>query len=198
MALKFQYNKTTIQTLKKQLSIRQKALPILQNKETALRKEIKLRQEKLKQLEKSKNQLMKKVREQEGLWAEFPRVLNLNLRKVEYEKVIGVKVPKLIDINVNMAAVSWWHFPAWVPTGIQVLKEGLNLKYSTEVIQEQILILDEARKKTTQKVNLYEKVQIPEMEDAIMKIKRFLEDKENIAKAAQKIMKSKRERSEAA
>jgi len=198
MALKFQYNKTTIQDLKKQLSIRQKALPILQNKETALRKEIKIRQEQLKQIEKEKANLLVKVREQEGLWAEFPRVLHLDLSKLEYEKIIGVKVPKLLDVDIKMAAVSWWHFPAWVPTGIDVLREGLKLKYTGEVLDEQISILDEARKKTTQKVNLYEKVQIPEMEDAIIKIKRFLEDKENIAKAAQKIMKSKQERSAAA
>ena len=52
-------------------------------------------------------------------------------------------------------------------------------------------LLDYARKKTTQKVNLYEKVQIPAYNEAISKIKRFLEDEENLSKAAQKIMKRK-------
>jgi V/A-type H+-transporting ATPase subunit D len=47
------------------------------------------------------------------------------------------------------------------------------------------------RKKTTQKVNLYEKVQIPAFEDAILKIKRYLEDEENLSKASQKILKSR-------
>ncbi|HQM79393.1 MAG TPA: V-type ATP synthase subunit D [Candidatus Syntrophosphaera sp.] len=47
------------------------------------------------------------------------------------------------------------------------------------------------RKKTTQKVNLYEKVQIPIYEDAIRKIKRFLEDEENLSKASQKILKTR-------
>ena len=52
-------------------------------------------------------------------------------------------------------------------------------------------LLDHARKKTTQKVNLYEKVQIPGYEDAIRKIKRFLEDEENLSKSAQKIVKTR-------
>jgi V/A-type H+-transporting ATPase subunit D len=52
-------------------------------------------------------------------------------------------------------------------------------------------ILEYARKKTTQKVNLYEKVQIPEYKEAIRKIKRFLEDEENLSKSSQKILKSK-------
>ena len=56
--------------------------------------------------------------------------------------------------------------------------------------------LDHARKKTTQKVNLYEKVQIPGYEAAILKIRRFLEDEENLSKSAQKIVKSKHEQQE--
>jgi V/A-type H+-transporting ATPase subunit D len=54
-------------------------------------------------------------------------------------------------------------------------------------------ILEQVRKKTTQKVNLYEKVQIPAFEEAILKIKRFLEDEENLSKAAQKILKDRLE-----
>ena len=54
-------------------------------------------------------------------------------------------------------------------------------------------LLDHARRKTTQKVNLYEKVQIPGYEDAIRKIKRFMEDEENLSKSAQKIVKTKQQ-----
>ena len=39
-------------------------------------------------------------------------------------------------------------------------------------------LLEHARKKTTQKVNLFEKVQIPGYKDAIRKVKRFMEDEE--------------------
>lgn len=52
-------------------------------------------------------------------------------------------------------------------------------------------ILDFSRKKTTQKVNLYEKVQIPGYNEAILKIKRYLEDEENLSKASQKIVKNR-------
>ena len=54
-------------------------------------------------------------------------------------------------------------------------------------------LLDHARKKTTQKVNLYEKVQIPGYQEAIMKIKRFMEDEENLSKSSQKIIKTRLE-----
>ena len=54
--------------------------------------------------------------------------------------------------------------------------------------------LEHARKKTTQKVNLFEKVQIPGYQDAIRKIKRFLEDEESLSKSSQKIMRANLEK----
>jgi V/A-type H+-transporting ATPase subunit D len=55
-------------------------------------------------------------------------------------------------------------------------------------------LLDHARRKTTQKVNLFEKVQIPGFQEAIRKIKRFMEDEENLSKSSQKILKSLQEK----
>ena len=55
-------------------------------------------------------------------------------------------------------------------------------------------LLEHARKKTTQKVNLFEKVQIPGYQDALRKIKRFMEDEENLSKSSQKILKSIQEK----
>ena len=57
--------------------------------------------------------------------------------------------------------------------------------------KEKSRILDYSRKKTTQKVNLYEKVQIPGYQEAIRKIKRYMEDEENLSKAASKIVKNR-------
>ena len=42
MAIKFQYNKTSLQQLEKQLKVRVRTLPIIKNKESALRMEVKL------------------------------------------------------------------------------------------------------------------------------------------------------------
>ena len=41
MAIKFQYNKTSLQQLEKQLKVRVRTLPIIKNKESALRMEVK-------------------------------------------------------------------------------------------------------------------------------------------------------------
>ena len=45
---------------------------------------------------------------------------------------------------------------------------------------------------------MYEKVQIPGYQEAIRKIKRFMEDEENLSKASSKIVKSRHEAEEEA
>jgi hypothetical protein len=104
---------------------------------------------------------------------------------------VGVRVPEINEVSFRLADVSWWNYPAWVPAGIEVLQHVISLDIKIKIKNLQVEALNAARKKTTQKVNLYEKVQIPAYEEAILKIKRFLEDKENISKAAQKIVKKR-------
>ncbi len=193
MALKFQYNKTTIQQFRRQLAIRERALPILKNKETALRKEEKEMRKILDKLLSEKVAVEEKLDPFSGFWSELPDILSLEDPGIYYKKVVGVRVPEIKQVTFRVADVGWWHYPTWVPAAIAMLKEVITLDIQIKVKGFQVEALNAARKKTTQKVNLYEKVQIPAYEDAILKIKRFLEDKENISKAAQKIVKKRQE-----
>ena len=193
MAIKFHYNKTTVQQFKKQLAIRQKALPILKNKETALRSEVVTLVNELDHVNQREEALKDRLKDYKDFWVVFPDILFIDELIIGKKKVIGVNIPELQTISFKIADVSWWNLPAWVPGGIALLQEVIELRLRADLLRQQIDILDKARKKTTQKVNLYEKVQIPEYEDAILKIKRFLEDKENISKAAQKIVKTRKD-----
>ncbi|TRX60674.1 V-type ATP synthase subunit D [Fulvivirga sp. M361] len=194
MALKFQYNKNALQDLKRQLSIREKALPILKSKETALRHEVQLLQRTLKSLEKEIEDAEAEHHQFKTFWAEFPDILVMEPLNMLQKNVVGVKVPYVKQVNFTLRNMSRFNLPGWIPAGIKVLERIIRLEIETDIARQQIDILHSARKKTTQKVNLYEKVQIPAFEDATIKIKRFLEDKDNISKAAQKIVKKRNER----
>ena len=87
--------------------------------------------------------------------------------------------------------VFWFNQWVWVSEALIDLRKLSKLQIETRVLQIQLNTLERERKRTTQKVNLYEKVQIPEIETGIKKIKRFLEDEENLSKAAQKMVKSR-------
>ena len=84
--------------------------------------------------------------------------------------------------------------PKWYADGIHLLKELAHTAIEREFTLAKLGLLEHARKKTTQKVNLFEKVQIPGYQDALRKIKRFMEDEENLSKSSQKILKSQQEK----
>ncbi|MCB5246235.1 MAG: V-type ATP synthase subunit D [Candidatus Cloacimonetes bacterium] len=192
MNLKFQYNKIAQLQLEKQLKIRQQALPTLKNKESALRMEVKRARDSAIELDAK---ILSRIDELEPimkLWAEFdPSLITIKNVEIYARKIAGVAVPILNNIEFHISEYDLFSTPSWYLDGIDMIKKIAALSIEREFFWRKMLILEQVRKKTTQKVNLYEKVQIPIYEDAIRKIKRFLEDEENLSKASQKILKTR-------
>jgi V/A-type H+/Na+-transporting ATPase subunit D len=199
MALTFKYNKSALYELGAQLTIREKALPTLKSKEAALRVEVKKVKNQATEYEMRLSTRMQDIRNLARLWVEFEEGL-VRIRAASYKSrtVAGVKIPVLESVEFQLAEISQYHKPDWFLDGIKILQDLSRLGLLRDVALRSTQILEYARKKTTQKVNLYEKVQIPEYGEAIRKIKRFLEDEENLGKAAQKILKRRNQNKEAA
>ena len=191
MAIKFQYNKTSLQVLEKQLKIRKRTLPIIKSKESALRVEVKKCRDDLTRLESELENSITRYDSMFALWNEFDASLvrvkdvSLNVRKIA-----GTRIPVLDRVDFEVAPFSLFSRPKWYYDGIGILQDLARAAILCEFTTAKLALLEKARKKTTQKVNLFEKVQIPGYEDAIRKIKRFMEDEENLSKSSQKILKS--------
>lgn len=101
MAINYQFNKLALQHLQKQLRIREKALPILKSKESALRATIKKQKTILnEEIVKYENRL-KSIINIQRLWPEFPIDLfylkNINLT---IKKIASIKTPYLDKIEI--------------------------------------------------------------------------------------------------
>ena len=194
MAIKFQYNKTSLGELGKQLKMRQKALPTIKSKESALRSEVKKAKDTAGEYRRRLDALMAEYDYMAALWGEFDvdllRVSDVGLAT---QKIAGVRIPVLEEAFFEERPYDLFSSPVWFADGVDLLKRLARLGIEYEVYSRRMELLDFARRKTTQKVNLYEKVQIPGYEDAIRKIKRFMEDEENLSKSAQKIVKTKQQ-----
>lgn len=197
MAIKFQYNKISQQALGKQLKVREKALPTLKNKEAALRMEVKRAKDRAGALVK---ELEDKIAQYDGmvrLWGEFDTsLIRIEDVQLSAKKLAGVRTPILDDVIFDIQPFVMFNQPLWLMDGIKLVEQMARIAIEREVFLQKMNLLDFARKKTTQKVNLYEKVQIPGYQDAILKIKRFLEDEDNLSKSAQKIVKTRQQQQE--
>ena len=192
MAIKFQYNKTSLTEMGKQLKVRQRALPTLQNKESALRLEVRKAKADSDRLTAELEDALQRYDYLAALWNEFePGLISITDVELYTKKVAGVKTPALGEIRYEIKPFNAFVKPAWFADGVAILKDLSRLGIESEVYLEKARILDYQRKKTTQKVNLYEKVQIPGYQEAIRKIKRYMEDEENLSKASSKIVKNR-------
>jgi V/A-type H+-transporting ATPase subunit D len=130
-----------------------------------------------------------------ALWGEFDTSL-VSLKGVQLgdKKIAGVKVPILLNIELEVKPFGLFSAPKWYFDGIKLLQGLAKTAVEREFVLAKLDLLDYARRKTTQKVNLFEKVQIPGYQEAVRKIKRFMEDEENLSKSSQKILKSLQEK----
>ena len=197
MAIKFQYNKTSLNDLNKQLKIRTNALPTLKNKESALRVEVKRAKAMSDDLMEKLSASLKTYEYLAALWNEFtPGLIIVKDVVLKTEKIAGVKTPALVDVVYEVNEFDIFKKPLWYTDGVEILQQLAQIGIESEIYLEKMRILDYTRKKTTQKVNLYEKVQIPGYQEAIRKIKRYMEDEENLSKASQKIVKTRHQQEE--
>ncbi len=192
MKIQLKYNKTSLREFQKKLQIRERALPTLKNKEAVLRAMV---LETKKEIEHIDDLLLSKIKQNEpwkDLWQEF----NTNLIHIETVhsssiKVAGINIPVFESLDIMEQDFSLFSNHYWFKNGVQELKEVLEIRARKEYLSNKLSLLERARKKATQKVNLYEKVQIPTLSSAIRQIKRYLEDEENLAKAGQKLLKQR-------
>lgn len=195
MAIKFQYNKTSLQQLEKQLKVRVRTLPIIKNKESALRMEVKKCKTDAAALEVELEQQIQAYDAMFALWNEFDAsLIKVSDVHLGIKKIAGVRVPVLENVDFDIRPYSLFNSPKWYSDGIHLLKGLAHTAIEKEFTFAKLNLLEHARKKTTQKVNLFEKVQIPGYQDALRKIKRFMEDEENLSKSSQKILKSLQEK----
>ena len=191
MAIRFQYNKTSLQQQEKALKMRLRTLPTIKSKESALRQQVKQTKREVDLLEEKLEQELQGYQGMVSLWDEFDAsLITVDRVDLSMKKIAGVLLPVLDGIHYEVRPFSIFNAPSWWAEGIELLKTLATTGIEAEFLRLKMEYLEHARKKTTQKVNLFEKVQIPGYQDAIRKIKRFLEDEESLSKASQKIMRT--------
>ncbi|MBU4460222.1 MAG: V-type ATP synthase subunit D [Verrucomicrobia bacterium] len=105
--------------------------------------------------------------------------------------IAGVAIPVFEGIDFERGIPDLFATPAWTDDGLSMLESLARLRAEREVIEEQLRRLTDELRTTTQRVNLFEKVKIPEAKDNIRVIRIFLGDQMTAEVARSKIAKGK-------
>jgi len=169
-------------------------LPTLQLKKQLLQLEILHLQSALKERKNSLSEKKKSAENWLGLLVEAPDIRQwLIPEKIITAKknIAGVDVPVFEHADFEPAEYDLFLMPLWVDAGIETLRDMVSLQEEKRVIEQGISILTHELRITSQRVNLFEKVKIPEAKEAIRLIKIYIGDQMTNAVGRSKIAKNK-------
>lgn len=115
------------------------------------------------------------------------------LKKVEtiMGNIAGVDVPVFARVVFEELEYDFFTTPLWLDYGVEAIKKVLIENAKMEILREQESLIQEELRTTTQRVNLFEKVKIPQARENIRKIQIYLGDQQTAAVVTGKIAKAK-------
>ena len=105
--------------------------------------------------------------------------------------IAGANMPIFHSVRFKEADYDYYTTPFWVDKAIEILREVSSFQARMEVIKRQLVVLEKELRVTTQRVNLFEKIKIPECLDNIRRIRISLGDQQANAVGISKVAKRK-------
>ncbi len=192
---KVKLTKTELKAQTDALKRFQRFLPMLQLKKQQLQGEIAGISAKAQEVGEREDALKKEISRWVGLLATAPETV-AGLVKVKgvntsVANIAGVEIPMFDSIDTEVKEIDPWATGAWVDDAVEATTEILSLKCQRAVYEEQLRLVTIELQQTSQRVNLFEKVKIPECREAIRVIKIALGDQQTAAVTRGKIAKSR-------
>lgn len=194
--------KLTKNELKKQkdsLKMYERYLPTLQLKKQQLQTEIRGIQAKALQIAAERDSLLEdfrawiavfgeedEIRDSEGQW-----IIKAGSVKTSRGNIAGVDIPVFEDAEFIIDEYDLFLKALWVDRALERLGAMLKLDLEIKILEEQIALLSHELRITTQRVNLFEKVKIPETKENIRVIRIYLGDQQTAQVVRGKIAKKK-------
>ena len=191
---KIKYTKNELKYQKDALSRFQRYLPTLMLKKQQLQMEIRKVEALQRQKMTEKDHLNQEIRGWVELFGEeagIDEIVKIRALKTEKSNIAGVNIPLFDSIEFEDILYDLFEVPLWVDAAVDRIKKLTALAAQIHIQQEQINRLGEELRITSQRVNLFEKVKIPESKENIRVIQIYLGDQQTAAVVRGKMSKKK-------
>ncbi len=192
---KIKLTKNELKVQKDALKMYRRYLPTLTLKKQQLQAEIRTIESKAEAVRKERENLEKGFSSWIAVFSEtdaFPDgiITVSNIRK-GYGNIAGVTIPVYEGADFSRGDYDLYETPLWVDLAANHMEKAMSLDLEAEVLDEQVRLLEQELRSTAQRVNLFEKVKIPETEENIKKISIYMADQQVSAVVRSKISKRK-------
>lgn len=186
-------SKNALQQQRNKLALYRKLLPSLELKRRLLTAELAIARKRHQALEAKLHALMHAAGERLPMIAkaEIPLagILRLEELRTRTENIAGVRVPVLESVRFEVKPYSYLTRPAWLDLLVETLQEAVTADIELRLSLERLQRIQIAAKRMTQRVNLFERVLIPEAKSNIRRLQIYLGDLERDAVIRSKIAK---------
>ena len=192
---KIKLTKNELKVQKDALKMYQRYLPTLTLKKQQLQAEIRTIEAKAKAVSREREELLKGFNSWIAVFSEedaFPKdvITVSNIRKGE-GNIAGVAIPVYEGADFHRGDYDLYETPIWVDIAANHMERMMSLDLEAQVLDEQVRLLEQELQSTSQRVNLFEKVKIPETKANIKKISVYMADQQVSAVVRSKISKRK-------
>ena len=190
------FNKTSLKKEKDQLLLYQQFLPSLDLKRQQFLLERKKAKQQVDATEQELDSLFRNAEE----WLPFladdriqaAAMVTVTDVRMGQENVLGLTLPQLTEVKTAVADYSKLSTPLWFDSLIAMLVAAAELTLRLKVERQRLLILEEALQTITKRVNLFDRVLIPETRKTIRRIQLSLSDMERTGVIRAKLAKNKK------
>jgi V/A-type H+-transporting ATPase subunit D len=190
---KIKLTKNELKKQKDSLKMYQRYLPTLMLKKQQLQAEIRGTEIRIKELRDEKERIDSVFKSWIAVFGEkavfTPEILKIIRIKTSQGNIAGVAIPIFEGAEFETALYDLVAMPLWLDPAIERMKQVFLLDLEARGVEEQRKRLDHELRVTTQRVNLFEKIKIPETKSNIKKIQVYLGDQQTSAVVRGKIAK---------
>ena len=191
---KIRHTKNELKKQKDSLKMYKRYLPTLMLKKQQLQGEIRITETRLRELQIELDHLDESFKAWIAVFGEtgiFTKdLVKIKSLRTGYGNVAGVPIPVFEGADFDIAEYDLAVTPLWIDKAVESMKQALLLRLEAEIVEEQKRKLDKELRTTTQRVNLFEKIKIPEARDNIKNIQVYLGDQQTAAVVRGKIAKT--------
>lgn len=195
---KIKLTKNELKLQKENLKMYQRYLPTLQLKKQQLQVEIRTIDAREAEVRQRRTQLFEDFKSWIEVFSEkdvfSPDFISVKEIKTSEGNIAGVRIPVFEDAEFTRSRYDLYETPLWVDKASDRVEDMLKLDLEGDILKEQVRLLHAELRTITQRVNLFEKVKIPETKENIRKISVYLGDQQVSAVVRGKISKSNLEK----
>lgn len=191
---KIKYTKNELKAQRDNLGRFERFLPTLELKREQLQLETRRAEAAITGKQAEEQSLLADMRRWISMFAEdidYSRYLKAKEIKSGSTNIAGVVIPVFEEVVFEENTPDLFETPAWLDEGLAALKKLVSVRAELQVLAERLRLLAFELLVTSQRINLFEKVKIPEASENIRVIRIFLGDLDAAGVVRAKIAKRK-------